>query len=894
MPVSGVIEMKNSILSLFALLAMCSGYASEERFAEKPRYAGFPQLQVQAAEPGKSWKELSYIEDNPLPEFAEEEKRTGMMLFTRPLTAPVYPQTRPAPWERTRELCTFAAQGQIATLNFAVFPTRALKGLTASAEYPFKGKGELRQITYANYRFPHYTTTGAYRRSPGWMVPAGRCDVPRLEPQRYVLNLRIPDDAKPGIYSGRIQLWHSGFDKALVLPYRIRVLPYRLSRDPGKHISAYAYGVRQLKKGREHRNDSAWLEKASVNDFRRMKEYGFTCPPTLFINYTPADGGRFYIQDFEKLQGEWQKAGLSAPRLIALGAFTSQLYRKYMGKAPVKTQLEMPPDAFYAELERLAGEFRAAYEKAGLPELYVLAVDEPLPNELEYVKRIYRALKNAGLKTFITTCPFRKEIEEYVDVWVDQRFDPLDAVRNSPKAEFWCYPNHNVYELRNTAIMTRGGRMTYGFGFWRSGYRMMIPWMWSWNEGKPVPGIAFGGQMLTDSGDELIEWEWESVREGIVDGAYLYTLQEAIVRREGTDDPKLRSLLKDARNLLQEIWNSIPPESKYLADNHWSDGEFESRRAELASMILKLKEHPEINRKTAPSILADVSGRFAPQDAVSFFETEDKAGNLFRMPIPLSAWRTNGEDEGSVSVTPEGIVDFRVNVDHKHIGNGNGYYRGTPSLAAVFPEKLDMMNYAFISYQMKVSSNRHIVQGVKWPHQLLFFSVSDTGRTTHGEICPATTVEPGIWHHNLHLLKTSLGSREMSRIAKFWFYFREGNYEHGDRLSVQLRDVCLIGAKRALVQTLSADTAVVPAQEIRWHAKLFGKIEKPVEGRLTLSAPDGKNIAEERIVIDRNFMGGKFAGGQALKPGEYSLGIELFESGRAYQKQTCRFKVVEL
>ena len=224
--------MKNSILSLFALLTMCSGYASEERFAEKPRCAGFPQIQVQAAEPEKSWKEMPYIEDNPLPEFTEEEKRSGMMLFTRPLTAPVYPQTRPAPWERTRELCTFAAQGQIATLNFAVFPTRALKGLTASAEYPFKGKGELRQITYANYRFPHYTTTGVYRRSPGWMVPAGRCDVPGLEPQRYVLNLRIPDDAKPGIYSGRIQLWHSGFDKALVLPYRIRVLPYRLSRDP--------------------------------------------------------------------------------------------------------------------------------------------------------------------------------------------------------------------------------------------------------------------------------------------------------------------------------------------------------------------------------------------------------------------------------------------------------------------------------------------------------------------------------------------------------------------------------------------------------------------------------------------------------------------------------------
>ncbi len=886
--------MKNSILPLLVLSALCSGGIAEERFAEKPRSVDLPQIRLQPAEPGKSWKELPYVEDNPLPEFTEEEKRVGMMLFTRPLTAPVYPQTRPAPWERTSRLCTFAAQGQTATLNFAVFPVHALNGLTAVAEYPFRDGGELRQIVYADYRYPHYTTTGTFRRSPGWMVPAGRCDVPGLEPQRYVLNLRIPEEAEPGIYPGRILLWHSGFDKALVLPYSIRVLPYRLSRDPGKHISAYAYGVRQLGNGREHGGDPAWLEKASVNDFRRMKEYGFTHPPTLFINYTPADGGGFYIQDFEKLRDEWQKAGLSAPRLIALGAFTSQLYQKYMGGAPVKSQLEMPPDTFFAELERLARKFKKAYDKAGLPELYVLAVDEPMPDGVEYVKRIYRALKNAGLKTFITSCPFRKEIDEYVDVWLDQGFDPLETVRNSEKAEFWCYPNHNVYELRNTAVMTRGGRMTYGFGFWRSGYSAMIPWMWSWNESKPVPGIAFGGQRLTDSGDELIEWEWESIREGIVDGMYLYTLQEAIVRREDTDSPQLRSLLKDARNLLQKIWNSIPPEPKYFADNHWADGEFDSRRAELASMILRLKKYPETSRKNAPSILADVSGRFVPQDAAAFFEAEEKAGNLFRMPVPLSAWGSNGEDEGSVSVAPDGIVDFRINVDHKHIGNSNGYYRGTPSLVAAFPGKLDMTNYGFLSYRMKVSSSRHIVQGVKWPYQLLFFSVDDAGRTTQGSIDPVTTIEPGIWHHNLYLLNTSLGSGEMSRIAGFWFYFREVNYDHGDRLAVQLRDVCLIGAKRPLVQTMSADTAAAPAREIRWRAGLFGKMEKPVNARLVLSDSDGNRIVAEQIMIDRSSMGGRFACERALKPGDYVLGIDLLESGRTYQRQTCRFKVVEL
>lgn len=52
--------MKNSILSLFALLTMCSGYASEERFAEKPRCAGFPQ------DTGSSGRTRKIMEGNAL------------------------------------------------------------------------------------------------------------------------------------------------------------------------------------------------------------------------------------------------------------------------------------------------------------------------------------------------------------------------------------------------------------------------------------------------------------------------------------------------------------------------------------------------------------------------------------------------------------------------------------------------------------------------------------------------------------------------------------------------------------------------------------------------------------------------------------------------------------
>ncbi len=885
--------MKFWILSLSALCLTFHVCASE-RFAEKSAVPPLPPLPVEETQPGKAWKEIPYTEDNPLPAFTEEEKSCGMMLFSRPITNPVYPQTRPAPWERTKILRTFAARGQIATLHFTLFPVRDLKGVCAAVENPFRTGAEFRQTAYRNYRYPHYTSTGTFRRSPGYLIPVGSTDLPMHEPLRYVLNLRIPENAQPGEYHGRILISHAGFDRALVLPYTVKVLPFRLSRDPGKYITAYAYGIRQLKKGREHRNDPAWLEKASVNDFRRMKEYGFTCPPTLHINYTPRNGGRFYIPDFELLQNEWRKAGLASPRLIALGAFTSQLYRKYMGKSPVKGKIEMPPETFFQEIERLAKAFHAEYEKAGLPELYVLAVDEPFPNMLDYVKRVYRALKNAGLKTFITSCPFRKDVEEYVDVWLDQGFDPLETMRNSSKTEFWSYPNHNVFEIRDIPTMTRGGRMTYGFGFWRSGYTTLIPWMWSWNEGKVVPGIAYGGQILTDSGEEWIEWEWESIREGVIDGAYLYTLQEAIVRREDSSDPRLRALLKEARALLQDLWKKIPPEPKYLADNHWKDGEFDARRLELASMILRLKRYEETGRKTAPSILVDISETYVPRDTGAFFAREEKAGNLFRMPLPEKVWKTNGEKEGSVSVTPEGIVDFRINVDHKLIGNSAGYYRGTPSLCAFFPEKADLTKYAFLSYRMRVSSNRHVVQGTRWPYQLLFFSVDDAKRRTIGSINPASTMEPGIWQQNLYPLNTSLGQKEMSRITQFWFYFREANYEHGDRLRIELADVCLIGAKRPLVQSFRAGSIPASSAEVNWNAELFGEINSPVTAKLTLAAPDGKILASEACRIDRNVMGGTLSCPSPLPVGNYRLRLELYENGRAYQKTECAFRAVSL
>ena len=120
------------------------------------------------------------------------------------------------------------------------------------------------------------------------------------------------------------------------------------------------------------------------------------------------------------------------------------------------------------------------------------------------------------------------------------------------------------------------------------------------------------GQRIGDDGQVIPAIYWECFREGRDDARYTYTLQQALWKREGSADANCRRLVADAKAILQETWDAIHVQQKYLAGGMWPSEEFNARRWRLAKAIDALLKYPPVRSGSAPSVLvADTSPKSA-------------------------------------------------------------------------------------------------------------------------------------------------------------------------------------------------------------------------------------------------------------------------------------------
>jgi len=218
------------------------------RFGPKPVDAAIERRPHPQPKVPEGAKEIPFDETVPEPALTEPEKVRGYLLFQRPLTESVYPNTRPLPHERIEALVAFAAPGEFEPVTFALYPVRPLQNLKVrgssltcpSGEIP-ADRIDVRLATYWNVGFPAYTTLSTYRRVPELLERVTAHSSPAGECQRYWLTVHVPDDAKPGLYRGTVTVWDDGFGQAVEIPLALRVLGFRLQKDPRKHFSVYFY-----------------------------------------------------------------------------------------------------------------------------------------------------------------------------------------------------------------------------------------------------------------------------------------------------------------------------------------------------------------------------------------------------------------------------------------------------------------------------------------------------------------------------------------------------------------------------------------------------------------------------------------------------------------------------
>jgi hypothetical protein len=160
------------------------------------------------------------------------------LFFQRPLTEPVYSNSRPRAHERLEQLIAFATPGEFEPLTFSIYPIRKLQNPKVRCSSLTCDVGEIpvseitvRLVTYWNVGHPRYTSRSTYRRTPELLERVSVHSSPPGECQRYWILIHVPSDAKPSLCRGTATVWDDDFDKAIQIPTSLRILGFELQND---------------------------------------------------------------------------------------------------------------------------------------------------------------------------------------------------------------------------------------------------------------------------------------------------------------------------------------------------------------------------------------------------------------------------------------------------------------------------------------------------------------------------------------------------------------------------------------------------------------------------------------------------------------------------------------
>lgn len=889
------------------------------------------QTEIRALEINKApeeAKEIPFKDSNPEPQANEMEKKLGFIAFARPITEPIFPQTKPLPFERLKALETFATPGEVEPLSFGIYSLKNLKNVRVTASELASRKNlipcdktDVRLVTCRNINYPGYTSKDTYRKMPELLEKVTVNNIPEKESQRYWLKITVPENTAPGLYTGTVTVSSDEADEALSIPVFFRVLSFKLLKDPNKHFTAYYYDMNRefddsrnvlRKYAKEYGRE--WVEKTAKNEYKAMVDYGFDTYPTIYINYDVKQK-TFYICGGERSMRDIPAAGMKGP-VPAVWADSNTFYRAFTNKEMGKHHIipELPSEDFYKAITDAVIRFETERKAKGWPEFIYVPLDEVDVSAKEFGVKVYKAFKDAGVKTYATKDPKASDANDYakyIDFWCSQPFSaPYEEVVASKTHGYWCYPNHNAYEIKDPLVMCRGGRMTYGFGLWRSGYTLLIPWIWRGYDENYLRVGSTGGMRLDKDGNVIPAVYWECFREGIDDGKYLYTLETAVVQREDSKDPECQKLVKDAQSLLQEIWNSINVQLKYLGSNVWSSEEFEAYRWRMAVMTEQLLKYPASNNRTAPSVIVDTKKSAAADPGTGFLEKQKASGNIEITdlgPDNYKDWKSVCA-EGKILIsdkikrTTNNTLLYDVTVDHKNDGGGeNGKYPvGWPRIRMGFPKDgIDLTQYDYISLWIMVDSERDDVADDFSPFYISI--ISDKMRNLYGKDI-INAVNQRVWTPVILRIQDMVNASPSQDVWKsingIQFGISEVNYKDGTNLRFYLDSINLIKFKAPAIFSIDAPSSILlPADELPFSVNIMGtgnikKGQYTVEASIT-SITDGKTLSKcSSQELDSNAP--LLLDTSNLPVGDYKIQVQIKDStGKVYSTLDKKLKAVK-
>jgi len=369
-------------------------------------------------------------------------------------------------------------------------------------------------------------------------------DIPERTLKQFWLRVRIPEDAAPGVYQGAVRLVTRAGSREL--PLRVTVHPFELQ--PSRLIYSIYYRAKlspdgQPTIGSERKSETQY--RAEIED---MRDHGVTYP----TNYQGWDE-----ELLRRVLEIRQEAGLPGGPFFTLGQNT--------GASDDADVLDA--------LRRTVAQWIEFCEPFGYDEIYFYGIDEARGDRLEAQRATWRAVQDAGGKTFVAC------YEKTFEAMGDRLNCAVLARRPDPEeAEKW----HSVGSLAFTYAFPQVGneepetyRRNFGLVLWKAGFDGAMDYAYQhgfnhvWND--------FDSDRYRDHNftyptvDGVVGTiQWEGFREAVDDVRYVTTLESAI-------DNAPEAMADTARSA-QEWLDALDPDTADL----------DATRAEMVRWITEL------------------------------------------------------------------------------------------------------------------------------------------------------------------------------------------------------------------------------------------------------------------------------------------------------------------
>ena len=476
---------------------------------------------------------------DPLAPTADDTKR-GYVVFQRDIMKDLYYNDTPAKDEIGKPLALDAFAGELESASLAVLPLADLGKLTVSAADLSGPAGTIPaaavDVGFVSYRVTRVSMEGSvYTIAPRMVMPMNATDAPKGVARQFWLTIRVPADAKPGLYSGVVSIKPEKGELARV-PIDVRIRKGTL--DPAD-VPAGPWGYEI---GIPWHNDpaaTAFNQDVIAKALRKMREYGCTTFSGLpHIPYRGFKNGK-PVLDFALADAEMKLVKeLGFLAVITYGGGVGGINAYYqdttaMTAAGFKDYSEFVK-AIYTEVQKHA-------ETAGWAPVFYNLGDEPIGADL------VRSAENAAAykKAFPKGPPYFTAASSYAGK------DPNDPHFKLAK-ELTCvnWNGHSEDSIgllhgigADWAFYNGGNRWTFGDYMYKAvkqfGMKFRVSWHWNACAGDPYYALDcreddYAWCTCSPDGRLIPAVHFEHIREGIDDYRRMLTLARLCKEKAGT------------------------------------------------------------------------------------------------------------------------------------------------------------------------------------------------------------------------------------------------------------------------------------------------------------------------------------------------------------------------